>query len=69
MEEIDMIKSINEDVILTKGKLTNILNERFDEIDFEDARNDVSPFIKDIESLDLWSSKFFKTITDNIKVL
>ncbi len=64
-----MIKSINEDVILTKGKLTNILNERFDEIDFEDARNDVLPFIKDIESLDLWSSKFFKTITDNIKVL
>ena len=62
-------KSIAEDVTLTKESLTGILNDRFDDIDFEDAKNDVFPFIKDIENLDIWSTKFFKSITKNIRIV
>lgn len=62
-------KSIDKDVTLTKKILISILNERFDDIDFEDAKKDVFPFIKDIENLDIWSPKFFKSITKNIQVI
>jgi predicted nucleotidyltransferase component of viral defense system len=61
-------KSIDEDVTLTKESLIDILNNRFDDIDFEDAKNDVFPFIKDIENLDMWSTNFFKSITKNLQV-
>ncbi|MDA3932081.1 MAG: nucleotidyl transferase AbiEii/AbiGii toxin family protein [Tenericutes bacterium] len=62
-------KSIDEDVTLTKESLIDILNNRFDDIDFEDAKNDVFPFIKDIENLDMWSTNFFKSITKNLQVV
>lgn len=61
--------SIDEDVVLNKEILIDILYDRFDAVDFEDAKNDVLPFIKDIESLDIWSSKFFKSITSKIEVI
>ncbi|MBP5362600.1 MAG: nucleotidyl transferase AbiEii/AbiGii toxin family protein [Ruminococcus sp.] len=40
---------------------------RFDTINFEQAKEDVLPFIKDTGSLSLWSADFFKQITDNLK--
>ena len=40
---------------------------RFDTINFEQAKEDVRPFIKDTGSLSLWSADFFKQITDNLK--
>ena len=45
----------------------NLLCSRFDTIDFEQAKEDVRPFIKDTGSLSLWSADFFKQITDNLK--
>ncbi|MCR5730860.1 MAG: nucleotidyl transferase AbiEii/AbiGii toxin family protein [Ruminococcus sp.] len=44
-----------------------LLCSRFDTIDFEQAKEDVRPFIKDTGSLSLWSADFFKQITDNLK--
>ena len=44
-----------------------LLCSRFDTIDFEQAKEDVRPFIKDTGSLNLWSADFFKQITDNLK--
>ncbi len=61
-------QTINEDITLTQESLIKILNQRFDEIDFNNAKNDVLPFIKDSNELDLWSSKFFKSITKNLKI-
>ena len=45
----------------------NLLIEKFDAIDFEQAKKDVLPFIKDTRSIDIWSSTFFKAITQNLK--
>ena len=44
-----------------------LLCSRFDTIDFEQAKDDVRPFIKDMGSLDLWCADFFKQITNDLK--
>ena len=44
-----------------------LLCSRFDTMDFEQAKEDVRPFIKDTGSLNLWSADFFKQITSNLK--
>lgn len=43
-----------------------MLYDRFDSIDFEQAKADVIPFIKDTESLGIWSADFFKSITESL---
>lgn len=52
---------------LTLKDVKNLLIEKFDAIDFEQAKKDVLPFIKDTRSIDIWSSTFFKAITQNLK--
>lgn len=46
--------------------LKELLNNKFKEIDYNDAKNDVFPFIKDNNSLNLWSKDFFIKITERI---
>lgn len=46
--------------------LKDLLNKKFKEIDYKDAKQDVLPFIKDVDSLNLWSSEFFINITSKI---
>lgn len=48
---------------LTLPKLIDLLCGRFESVDFENAKNDVLPFVKDIHKLDLWSREFFCTVT------
>ena len=43
--------------------LKQMLNARFDSIDYAQAKEDVTPFIRDVSSLDIWSADFFKQIT------
>ena len=40
-----------------------LLCERFDTIDYEQAKNDVRPFIEDAAALGIWNADFFKQIT------
>ena len=47
--------------------LRELLKEKFKEINYDNAREDVKPFIKNISSLDLWSSDFFISITDKLE--
>lgn len=61
-------KTIEEDFNLTRALLIEILDKRFDEIDYEIAKSDVRPFIKDQSTLDIWSSDFFISITNRIEV-
>lgn len=52
--------NISED--LSGGRLIELLSEKITQIDFEAARNDVEPFLKDTaqkEALGLWSDDFF----------
>jgi len=46
--------------------LKEILEKKLKEINYTDAKEDVMPFIKDIESLNLWSSNFFIDINKNL---
>ena len=47
-------------------EIKKMLTERFDHIDFAQARQDVEPFIHDTSVLDVWSSDFFRQITDGL---
>jgi predicted nucleotidyltransferase component of viral defense system len=60
--------TIDENIKLTRDVLIDILEKRFNQIDYDIAKSDVKPFIKDQSSLDLWSREFFNSITKQIKV-
>ena len=58
---------IKEDFNLTIETLKELLNERFANMDFLQAKEDVLPFVRDKSKLDLWSKEFFIEITKNLK--
>lgn len=60
-------KFINENYDLTIDNLKALLNERFESLDIEQAKQDVLPFIKDKIKLDLWSKEFFIEITKKLQ--
>ena len=62
-------KAINEDYNLTIENLKSLLNERFSNIDFKQAKEDVLPFVKDKSKLDLWSKEFFVEITKKLQAV
>jgi hypothetical protein len=37
-------------------------------VDYNEAKRDVIPFIKNIKEIELWSSEFFIDITRDIKI-
>lgn len=57
---------IDKETKLDNDDVKRILIDRFNEIDFEAAKNDVVPFIKDTNVLDVWSKEFFVDITTNL---
>lgn len=48
--------------------LKNLLINKFKEIDYIEAKDDVIPFIKNTESLNIWSSEFFISITKELTI-
>ena len=60
---------ISENQECTLEEIKTMLKNRFDSIDFLQARKDVEPFIRDTSILDIWSSEIFKQITEGLKVL
>lgn len=61
-------KTIEENVNLTREILIGLLERRFENIDYEIAKADIRPFIKDQKNIELWSVDFFKSITRDMKV-
>ncbi|MCR5073290.1 MAG: nucleotidyl transferase AbiEii/AbiGii toxin family protein [Clostridiales bacterium] len=59
--------SQSEDCSLAAIK--RMLSERFDSIDYAQARHDVEPFIHDSTVMDVWSPDFFKQITENLTAI
>ena len=55
-----------EDEILTDAELEKKLCEKFLSIDYEQAKNDVLPFIKNPAVLDVWKADFFCAITKGL---
>ena len=61
---------LEKDFRLNSSSLIGMLSERFSKVDFEQAKLDILPFIKNPKELDLWTEDFFITITkDKLKIL
>ncbi|MDP8268331.1 MAG: nucleotidyl transferase AbiEii/AbiGii toxin family protein, partial [Candidatus Tenebribacter davisii] len=56
---------LKDEEILSKKMLINMLLNKFTKIDFQQAKRDVLPFIRNTETLELWSEDFFKKITED----
>ncbi len=58
---------IGEDTVCSLEDVKKMLSERFDSINYAQARQDVEPFIHDPLALNVWSAEFFKQITEQLK--
>lgn len=55
---------------LTRASLLQILSAHFAHVDFEQAKADVAPFLKDTRALDLWGAIFFDTVSrERLKIV
>lgn len=59
---------MGSDLRCTEKCIKDILYDRFADIDYEQAKEDVLPFIKDSSSLKLWNREFFRQITGGLKI-
>lgn len=57
---------INNDETLTLGKVKELLKAKFESIDYQSAKSDVSHFIIDKESLKLWKKELFISTLDEL---
>ena len=53
---------------MTLEEIKGILHRRFESIDYDQARQDVLPFIKNPSAVEIWSKEFFIAITDGLSV-
>ena len=51
---------------MTLEEIKDILHRRFESIDYDQARQDVLPFIKNPSAMEIWSKDFFIAITDSL---
>ena len=58
---------IDEKESLSIDDVKEILNDRFGKFDYEQAKEDVLPFIRNPATLDVWRAEFFREITAGLK--
>ena len=70
---LDLVKSklieskyIMENDSFNLDVLKSLLKNKFKEINYKEAKDDVIPFIKEVNNLELWNSDFFIKITDQL---
>ncbi len=66
LEETGIVSAKDD---FTQETVLSLLNERFSQINFEQAKADVLPFITDPSKLDLWGKDFFTDITKSLQVV
>lgn len=54
---------------LTEKTFFQLLHTAIDLLDIDKARNEVSPFVKDTETVSIWSRKFFHEIVSRIRTV
>ena len=62
-------KYIEKDEVLTLDKVKTMLIDKFNNINYDNAKEDVVSFIDTPSALDIWSKDFFVSITDKIGAL
>ena len=61
-------KATSHDADLSSSEaVVEAFRNRIDSIDFELAKNDVRPFLKDVSSLNIWSREYFRALIDQMK--
>ncbi len=60
---------ITENNSCSLSEIKHMLNERFEAVDFSQAKQDVELFIHDVSALNVWSADFFRQITENLTVI
>lgn len=58
---------IGQEAPCSLDDVKRMLCERFESIDYSQAKRDVEPFIRDTSALDVWNADFFRQITENLK--
>ena len=59
-------KYIEDNCNFDINMLKELLINKFNEIDYKEAREDVMPFIRNVETLNAWNKDFFISITKRI---
>lgn len=54
---------------LTKSKFVSLLTDAIGNLDVQQARKEVEPFVRDPSSLEVWSKKFFLSLVPRIVVV
>lgn len=57
---------IEADTAFELPDVKKMLSDKFNAIDYRQAKADVAPFIRDTSVLDLWSADFFRHITEGL---
>ena len=60
-------KVLKENETLTLNKVKEMLENKFNNVDYESAKEDVSNFITNKDSLSIWSKKLFLSTLDKIQ--
>lgn len=58
---------IKEGFELTIDEVKKMLKQRFESLDFKQAKEDVLPFVKDKTKLDLWGKEFFINLVERLE--
>jgi predicted nucleotidyltransferase component of viral defense system len=58
--------NISENIQISINDIKKMLYEKFNEIDYSQAKQDALPFIKNTASLDIWKADFFCKITEQL---
>ena len=53
---------------MQQADLQHLLLQRIESLDFEQARADVRPFLRDAHALDIWSPRYFKDLAQKVVV-
>ena len=49
------------------NNLKELLINKFNIINYKEAKEDVIPFIKNVETINMWNKDFFISITDKLQ--
>ena len=57
------------DARLTRMQFDELIQSAIDRLDLDQARQDVSPFVKDRQALAIWSREFFRDVASRIDIV
>ncbi|MFT3741405.1 MAG: nucleotidyl transferase AbiEii/AbiGii toxin family protein [Gammaproteobacteria bacterium] len=66
-KRLEQTAAWNPDEQIVPADVVNLLTKKIDTVDFTSAKKEVMPFLKDIDSVEIWSQSFFSEIVSRIK--